>query len=127
MRLYQIIATGSWFGTQADAKSAAKQAGCSYEQVEVPTDKPGLLRFLNVCKVGFEDEQEGCPVGDPDCLSPDDGLHIACEAPASDFVALAAREADEIQDFILNRATVAQVENIFACIGTRFAEQRRAE
>lgn len=39
MRLYRTI-TGGWAGTQADA-------GKGFVQVEVPTDKPGLLAFLN--------------------------------------------------------------------------------
>lgn len=34
-------------GTQADAKSAAKLAEGDFEQFEVPTDKPGLIEFLN--------------------------------------------------------------------------------
>jgi hypothetical protein len=31
-------------------------------------------------------------------------------------------EASDIEDFILNRASVAQVSNIFECLGTRFKE-----
>lgn len=31
-------------------------------------------------------------------------------------------EATDIEDFILNRATVDQASNIFACLGTRFKE-----
>lgn len=38
---------GQWAGTQADAK----QLG-DFEQVEVPTDKPSLLEFLNKHHVG---------------------------------------------------------------------------
>lgn len=34
-------------GTQADAKSAAKIAEGDFEQIEVPTDKNGLIEFLN--------------------------------------------------------------------------------
>ncbi|MEO1169633.1 MAG: hypothetical protein AAFW97_13075 [Pseudomonadota bacterium] len=44
MRLYRT-ADGEWIGTQADARSAAEGRG--WEQVEVPTDKAGLLGFLN--------------------------------------------------------------------------------
>jgi hypothetical protein len=126
VRLYQIIATGSWFGTQADAKTAARQAGCSYEQVEVPTDKPGLLCFLNV------------RVGTPATDTPpnDDPPEDRRKAEAAGLVPLRpvnqsqeSLTASEIEDFILNRASVAQVENIFSCLGTRLAElarQRRA-
>lgn len=41
MRLYRTY-DGQWAGTQADAKKLGK-----FEQVEVPTDKAGLLDFLN--------------------------------------------------------------------------------
>jgi len=42
MRLY-ICADGSYAGTQADAKAMGK----GWEQVEVPTDKAGLIDYLN--------------------------------------------------------------------------------
>lgn len=38
---------GNWAGTQAHAKQFGE-----YEQVEVPTDKPNLLEFLNKHSVG---------------------------------------------------------------------------
>ena len=45
---------GRWAGTQADAK----QLG-DFEQVEVPTDKPNLLMFLNDnCVGGTNDNNE---------------------------------------------------------------------
>lgn len=43
MRLY-TDKKGQWFGTQADARSAC---GELFWQVDVPTDKPALLAFLN--------------------------------------------------------------------------------
>ena len=46
MRLYTDH-KGHWAGTQADAKQFGE-----YEQVEVPTDKPTLLDFLNAQRVG---------------------------------------------------------------------------
>lgn len=41
MRLY-LTQAGRWVGTQADARKDG-----SFDQVEVPTDKPGLLAWLN--------------------------------------------------------------------------------
>ena len=41
MRLYKTQ-VGRWSGTQADARTDG-----SFEQVDVPTDKPGLIAFLN--------------------------------------------------------------------------------
>lgn len=49
MRLYTDH-KGNWAGTQADAKQFGE-----YEQVEVPTDKPTLLEFLNEYQVGAAD------------------------------------------------------------------------
>jgi hypothetical protein len=41
MRLY-VSKNNKWTGTQLDAKASG-----AYEQVEVPTDKAGLMAFLN--------------------------------------------------------------------------------
>ena len=42
MRLYTNT-KAEWFGTQADAKAA----GAKWWEVNVPTDKPNLIAFLN--------------------------------------------------------------------------------
>jgi len=62
MRLYRITATKedceslvTWAGSQADASSTRKRyteqgfkrAGIETEEVDVPTNKEGLLAFLN--------------------------------------------------------------------------------
>jgi hypothetical protein len=48
MRLYKN-SNGVWAGTQADAR---KYCGKDYSTVDVPTDKPSLLGFLNLNQVG---------------------------------------------------------------------------
>ena len=48
MRLYKN-SNGVWAGTQADAR---KYCGKVYSTVDVPTDKPNLLKFLNLNQVG---------------------------------------------------------------------------
>jgi len=48
MKLYKN-SDGVWAGTQLDAR---KMCGKGYSTVDVPTDKPGLLKFLNLNKVG---------------------------------------------------------------------------
>lgn len=121
MRLY-VTEKGRWAGTQADANALLKEHGDKgWEQVEVPTDKPGLLSFLDVHRVNamcdsalamVEPERPAIP------LAPDSKPETV-ERFARD------REASEIEDFILNRATVAQVERLFAAMGTRFAEARK--
>lgn len=51
MRLYRIdqhSKPGSrWAGTQAEAKAVAKEFGGKWVETDVPTDKAGLLEFLN--------------------------------------------------------------------------------
>lgn len=54
MRLYRT-AGGQWAGTEAEARTATKREGSargSWRKAEVPTDKAGLLAFLNHSKVG---------------------------------------------------------------------------
>jgi len=48
MKLYKNN-NGVWAGTQADAR---KMCGKDYTEVDVPTDKPSLLKFLNLNQVG---------------------------------------------------------------------------
>lgn len=45
MKLYRV--NYAFLGTQADAKRMAKEFDTNYEQVEVPTDKEGLISYLN--------------------------------------------------------------------------------
>lgn len=49
----------AWAGTQADAKAAAKEAGKPWHETEVPTDKPGLLAWLNERNVPARLEELG--------------------------------------------------------------------
>ena len=52
MKLYRN-SNGVWAGTQADAR---KMCGKDYMSVDVPVDKPSLLRFLNAnkCRCRYE-------------------------------------------------------------------------
>lgn len=49
MKLYAIL--GRYYGTQAEAKAAAKEGDVKFDAeqdtVEVPTDKEGLIGYLN--------------------------------------------------------------------------------
>lgn len=52
MKLYYVQSAETikrWQGTQADAKRLGGKDG--FELKEVPTDKPGLLNFLNILEV----------------------------------------------------------------------------
>lgn len=62
MRLYKTD-MGGWAGTQADARKLALSDGSEglWKQVEVPTDKPGLLAFLND-PFAWSPDSEAAPV-----------------------------------------------------------------
>lgn len=46
MRLYRIVGS-AWAGTQAEAKKLSAEYNAPWHEAEIPTDKPGLLAFLN--------------------------------------------------------------------------------
>jgi hypothetical protein len=127
MRLYLVTdGHGSdWEGTQDDAKRKAREYAAKWDQVEVPTDKAGLLNFLNELPHA--------------AILPTLGIAAICEdpipvdrrdPPQAEPNPAAAQTVDQTQtftarqicDFILDVATVAQVENIMGCLGTRVAE-----
>ncbi len=60
MKLYRIAGLG-WTGTQAEARAEAKHHGTAWQPVEVPTDKPGLIAWLN-------DEGRVIPATEPEIL-----------------------------------------------------------
>lgn len=121
MNLY-ITADGRYVGTQVEAKKAGK----GWTPETVPTDKEGLIAYLNghnerTCarleKFDQVDRELAIlsdlpnPFADPEPAPP--------PAPR---VASTSFEATEIEDFILNEASVAQCENIFSTLGSRFSE-----
>lgn len=81
MKLYLIPTTGQWLGTQADAARGARDAGCKFEQIDVPTDKAGLMEFLTMHAVGQLAEL------------PDRGGDIERPVPAAPSPAIEARDA----------------------------------
>ena len=63
MRLYTNM-KAEWFGTQADAKAA----GAEWWEVNVPTDKPNLIAFLNgmsACAGAIEALRSDTPAAAP--------------------------------------------------------------
>jgi hypothetical protein len=123
MRLYRVEHQSDrlpreWWGTQDDAKRRAREIGGYWEIVEVPTDKLGLMGFLKAMEVRAR----------PPAAAPVQPQPAAPKAsPLATVTSDTQRQWDgeNIAEFLLDRATVAQVENIFAAIGTRFAEARK--
>lgn len=132
MKLYHTD-DGVWHGTQADAKRHARANDTDWEERNVPTDKPGLIEYLN-------DINLPPPVTATQLVpvygEPVDELHLAEQRAIEQARGIVDQrpaqavekiqrdwDAGDIVDFILNRATVAQCENVFASLGTRFKEQ----
>jgi hypothetical protein len=124
MRLY-VTPSGRWAGTQSDAVKIAREADAGHwQQFEVPTDKPGLLAFLDERRVRAEIGEAPIPDAEIAETAPPPPARAAAPDPAFEAAKARSRSASEIVDFILDEATVGQVENIFQALGTRFAEAR---
>jgi hypothetical protein len=112
MIFYQVLGTSAapccLVVTQVDAKRLARERDTSYEQVDVPTDKAGLMAYVNELKADVSaemrrDRSEALNEGVP------------ASAPAKVTV-------QSVMEFILDAATVADVEQVFSAIGARFKE-----
>jgi hypothetical protein len=110
--------------TQAEANTEAKARGLKVRapdmQHDVPTSKPDLMAYINAMLVtqrnlhaDVEAATETPAVEAPPPVE---------EAGPRQRLLTSGNEADEIEGFILERASVAQVEQIMARLGTRFAE-----
>lgn len=116
MRLYRT-ATGNWTGTIADATKAAKaDSAGSWKQIEVPTDKAGLIDFLNAMEAG---SAPAAPSVQPE-------LPVVAEQPVVEKKPPTPSSADAVTAWIMDEATPAQVEATFTALGVRFHEMRKA-
>lgn len=104
--------------TQIDAKKINKE----YDQIDVPVDKPGLHAFLS------ELLDQLPPIAGTAPVEPAAEAIVAAEDPKPEPKARPVTVPSEpidvtaVLDFVLNEATTGQVENVFAALGTRFAE-----
>jgi hypothetical protein len=97
-------------------------------RVDIPSTPVAMVAWLNERRVPIAPGASS-----PGLLDYDGGSGSSFDAPPKPFVAAPAPatpqpssfEATAIEEFILDRATVAEVERIFAVLGTRFAEARR--
>jgi len=117
VKLY-IDANGQYVATQEEAKRAGK----GWRKEEVPVKQADLISYLNTKFGGapVSEEPEFDEIQEDVIPLPPPILKLA--TAESITAKVSAFKANEIEDFILNIASVAQVENIFATLGTRFAE-----
>ncbi len=92
MKLY--IANGTYVGTQADAKAITKQ----FTEVDVPTDKAGLIAYLNHVTKPLPDAE------------PDDQFETVVERQDPAFIERATPTAKPLPDAEA-RATFASWED----------------
>ena len=107
-------------GTKPDAKVAMKARGLKGQPEDyahdVPTSKAELMAYVN----GLLATADG-NASDAQALS-----NEVAKAPEPIIpVNQTAITVQAMEEFILDQATVAQVENLFARLGTRFAELRK--
>lgn len=128
--------------TQADSDAIQKNA----PKVDIPVDKNGLKSYiqdaldlihsLQATQPTLDAPAEPVEALEPDKIKDADGWKKQADdyqRPAnldqakSVLAVNLSYEAMQIEDFILNHASVAQVENLFSCLGNRFAELRPKE
>lgn len=92
MRLY-VTDTGRWAGTQKEADRLIKEGqGRVWEQFEVPTDKDGLLSFLDIHRVQAMHGEAKAMAGLPDMVAADHVVdHKTAPEPLAVVEALPSR------------------------------------
>ena len=137
MKLYRILGKG-WAGTQAEAKAMSREHSRPSHETNVPTDKPGLLAWLNErnvpATIGCGDHG-GIPEPETDAPGgslPEQAARVPTDAPEQaptlDTKALRAVQANDlgaIADWIF-AAEPWQIESVFQALGARFHEMRKA-
>lgn len=118
MRLYIVThaAGPTWVGTQAEAKSIARETGGEWVQYDVPTDKDGLLGFLNHCDAVRPGEAAAADAPPAPAEPTAQELPAQRPTPAGAAKLRAGRECDDLVESILE-ADGFVLSNLFgACI-----------
>jgi len=90
-----------------------EQAGKGATQVVVPYKKADLLAFINeAVELAFTQGYGEAPQPAPRALP----------EPPSQIVEIPPRTSQAVMEWLLDEATPADVENLFARLGTRFRE-----
>lgn len=100
--------------------------GVDAKEITIQTDKNGLRDALQEL-LGEADEAKALATRGVTQII-DDGTSVTEVTPMPakpQPVVVASITAAQVQEFILDHASTFQVENIFACLGTRFSEMRK--
>ena len=105
--------------TKAEADKISK----NYDTIEVKTDQGSLMAFAQEALDATHQLKLELEMAKADASSTTTStrpvLPLSAPTPSTPTP---AKTANEIEDFILHIASVAQIENLFACLGNRFAE-----
>jgi hypothetical protein len=110
-----------------------KKAKQHYEVVEVETDKDSLIDRFNSYEERIEALQQQIALGghtaasqeSTDESAPEPKVGVAPLPPLPAPVPPSQITAAAVEDFILDHATPAQIENIFSALGCRFHELQK--
>lgn len=128
MRLYETR-TGEIVGTQAEARAAGK----GWRQIEVPTDKSGLIDHLNKNR---HQRHEDCPscgglnTSHPEGCGRDpqtgdlNGTTLVQPKPARPTP---DDGADAIGDWLYHFASSSEVHDVFMCLAARFGQSAKKD
>lgn len=118
MKLYKTQTSPRWHASKTGLKE--------FDEIELPKEgRQGMADFLNANEVETQflwDKQQHPQEYDP--LEAAELRAVGAAHPPTQQIERVqnAWDATSIEEFILEHATVAQCENIFARLGTRFKE-----
>lgn len=122
MKLY--LAAGTYVGTQADARKLDRD----FQPVDVPTDKEGLIAYLN--RITEKTEWLKAPQVEEGVMDPPETPYthrVQTELPATNLrPEPISTETDAIVEHILDHASQAQIERIGLALFARVGEATRA-
>lgn len=104
------------------AVARAREVGGSFDLVDLPATKTDLIPFLNAREREIATPGPGeCPNAPP-ALEPPPPARLA-PVPA----APPAFNSRNVSDWLMDEASQAEIESVFAALGCRFGEKVRAE
>lgn len=131
MRLYRISGQSSreqrqWVGTQEEARKGSKERGGFFDLVDVPTDKSGLLEYLNKA----EHERAAWAKAEAPQMTVEEIKHSNTPEAHKAWRDLQNRPpapkpedgAEALVDWLFDHASPSQVCDVFLGLSSRFRE-----
>jgi hypothetical protein len=128
MIFYEVLGTIAapcqLVGTQVDAKALAKERGTSWEQTDVPTDKAGLMAYVNRLKadVSAEMHREPYTYAPTTSLPPVDTRPVTAEQAELRSMTMTT---NDIVEFLWDKAQPNQAADIIEALLRKMKEVSR--